>query len=77
MFKFVSILNDIKMGKYVTDLRVTANEKPAPGYSLLKLTDEARQLMKLCEPEVRLPLVPPSEASLRLIEDTLRAYELI
>lgn len=44
MFKFVSILNDIKMGKYVTDLRVTANEKPAPGYSLLKLTDEARQL---------------------------------
>lgn len=44
MFKFVSILNAIKMGKYVTDLRVTANEKPAPGYSLLKLTDEARQL---------------------------------
>lgn len=34
-------------------------------------------MMKLCEPEVRLPLVPPSEASLRLIEDTLRAYELI
>ena len=44
MFKFVSILNDIKMGKYVTDLRVTANEKPAPGYSLLKLTDDTRQL---------------------------------
>ena len=34
-------------------------------------------MMKLCEPEVRLPLVPPSEASLHLIEDTLRAYELI
>ena len=34
-------------------------------------------MMKLCEPDVRLPLVPPSEASLRLIEDTLRAYELI
>ena len=34
-------------------------------------------MMKLCEPEVRLPLVPPAEASLRLIEDTLRAYELI
>lgn len=34
-------------------------------------------MMKLCEPEVRLPLVPPSEASQRLIEDTLRAYELI
>lgn len=34
-------------------------------------------MMKLCEPEVRLPLVPPAETSLRLIEDTLRAYELI
>ena len=34
-------------------------------------------MMKLCEPDVRLPLVPPSDASLRLIEDTLRAYELI
>lgn len=34
-------------------------------------------MMKLCEPDVRLPLVPPSEASLRLIEETLRAYELI
>ena len=34
-------------------------------------------LMQLCEPDVRLPLVPPSPASLRLIEDTLKAYELI
>jgi len=34
-------------------------------------------MMKLCEPDVRLPLVPPSESNLRLIEETLRAYELI
>ncbi len=34
-------------------------------------------LMQLCEPDLRLPLVPPSPASLRLIEETLKAYELI
>ena len=34
-------------------------------------------LMQLCEPDVRLPLVPPSAASMRLIEETLKAYELI
>ncbi|HML68203.1 MAG TPA: 4-hydroxy-tetrahydrodipicolinate synthase [Clostridia bacterium] len=34
-------------------------------------------LMQLCEPDVRLPLVPPSSASMRLIEDTLKGYELI
>ena len=34
-------------------------------------------LMQLCEPDVRLPLVPPSPASMRLIEDTLRGYRLI
>lgn len=34
-------------------------------------------LMQLCEPDLRLPLVPPSAASLRTIEETLRAYELI
>lgn len=34
-------------------------------------------LMKLCDPELRLPLVPASAASLRLIEDTLHAYGLI
>ncbi len=34
-------------------------------------------LMQLCEPDVRLPLVPPSPASMRLIEDTLKGYELI
>lgn len=34
-------------------------------------------LMQLCEPDVRLPLVPPSPASMRLIEDTLKRYELI
>ena len=34
-------------------------------------------LMHICEPDVRLPLVPPSAASQRLIEDTLRSYELI
>jgi 4-hydroxy-tetrahydrodipicolinate synthase len=34
-------------------------------------------LMQLCEPDVRLPLVPPSAASMRLIEDTLKGYELI
>jgi len=33
--------------------------------------------MQLCEPDVRLPLVPPSPASMRLIEDTLKGYELI
>jgi 4-hydroxy-tetrahydrodipicolinate synthase len=34
-------------------------------------------LMQLCEPDVRLPLVPPSAASMRLIEETLKNYELI
>ena len=34
-------------------------------------------LMQLCEPDVRLPLVPPSAASMRLIEETLKSYELI
>ena len=34
-------------------------------------------LMQLCEPDVRLPLVPPSPASMRLIEETLKVYELI
>ena len=34
-------------------------------------------LMQLCEPDVRLPLVAPSAASMRLIEDTLKGYELI
>lgn len=35
-------------------------------------------LMQLCQtPDVRLPLVPPSAASMRLIEDTLKGYELI
>lgn len=34
-------------------------------------------LMQLCEPDVRLPLVPPAAASMRLIEETLKNYELI
>ncbi|MDO4571968.1 MAG: 4-hydroxy-tetrahydrodipicolinate synthase [Clostridia bacterium] len=34
-------------------------------------------LMQLCEPDLRLPLVPPGPASLRVIEETLKAYELI
>ena len=34
-------------------------------------------LMKLCNPDVRLPLVPLSESNLRLVTETLRAYELI
>ena len=34
-------------------------------------------LMQLCEPDVRLPLVEPSPASMRLIEETLKGYELI
>jgi 4-hydroxy-tetrahydrodipicolinate synthase len=34
-------------------------------------------LMQLCEPDVRLPLVPPTAASMRLIEETLKGYELI
>ena len=34
-------------------------------------------LMQLCEPDVRLPLVPPSAADMRLIEDTLKGYQLI
>ncbi|MEG1523512.1 MAG: 4-hydroxy-tetrahydrodipicolinate synthase [Clostridia bacterium] len=34
-------------------------------------------LMQLCEPDIRLPLVSPSPASMRLIEDTLKAYQLI
>ncbi|NLI53873.1 MAG: 4-hydroxy-tetrahydrodipicolinate synthase [Clostridiales bacterium] len=34
-------------------------------------------LMQLCEPDVRLPLVPPAAASMRLIEDTLKSFQLI
>ncbi len=34
-------------------------------------------LMRLCEPDVRLPLVAPSRESMYLIEETLRAYRLI
>ena len=34
-------------------------------------------LMQLCEPDVRLPLVAPSTASMRLITDTLKMYRLI
>ena len=34
-------------------------------------------MMKLCSPEVRLPLVPPTEDDYRLIRDTLEAYQLI
>lgn len=34
-------------------------------------------LLNLCDPEVRLPLVPPSAASMTLITDTLKAYGLI
>ena len=34
-------------------------------------------MMKLCEPDVRLPLVPLSDSDLRLVAETLRAYELI
>jgi 4-hydroxy-tetrahydrodipicolinate synthase len=34
-------------------------------------------LLQLCEPDVRLPLVKPSPASQRIIEDTLRSYQLI
>lgn len=34
-------------------------------------------LMQLCEPDVRLPLVAPSPASMRLITDTLKMYRLI
>ena len=34
-------------------------------------------LMQLCEPDVRLPLVPPTPADMRLIEETLKGYELI
>ncbi|MBQ3098548.1 MAG: 4-hydroxy-tetrahydrodipicolinate synthase [Kiritimatiellae bacterium] len=34
-------------------------------------------MMKLCEPDVRLPLVPLSDGDLRLVAETLRAYELI
>ncbi len=34
-------------------------------------------LMQLCEPDVRLPLVSPTPASMRLIEETLKGYELI
>lgn len=34
-------------------------------------------MMHLCSPEMRLPLVPPSDAHYRLIEDTLLAYQLI
>ncbi len=34
-------------------------------------------MMQLCEPDVRLPLVQPAPANMRLIEDTLKGYELI
>ena len=34
-------------------------------------------LMRLCEPDVRLPLVAPSRESMHLIEETLKAYRLI
>lgn len=34
-------------------------------------------MMQLCEPDVRLPLVPPSQASLHLIRETLKGYGLI
>ena len=34
-------------------------------------------LMKLCEPDVRLPLVPLSQENYRLVKETLEAYELI
>lgn len=34
-------------------------------------------MMRLCEPDVRLPLVAPSPASMHLIEETLRNYRLI
>jgi 4-hydroxy-tetrahydrodipicolinate synthase len=34
-------------------------------------------LMQLCEPDVRLPLVQPTPADMRLIEETLKGYELI
>lgn len=34
-------------------------------------------LMKLCDPYVRLPLVPLSDAKLKLVKETLQAYQLI
>ena len=34
-------------------------------------------MMRLCEPDVRLPLVAPSRENKRIIEETLRAYRLI
>ena len=34
-------------------------------------------MMQLCEPDVRLPLVPPSQASLHMIRETLKGYGLI
>ncbi len=34
-------------------------------------------MMQLCEPDVRLPLVPPSQSSVHLIHDTLKGYGLI
>ena len=34
-------------------------------------------LMKLCEPDVRLPLVPLSPENFKLVRETLEAYELI
>ncbi|MBQ1771595.1 MAG: 4-hydroxy-tetrahydrodipicolinate synthase [Clostridia bacterium] len=34
-------------------------------------------LMKLCEPDVRLPLVPLSPEDFKLVRETLEAYELI
>ena len=34
-------------------------------------------MMGLCEPDVRLPLVPPSESSAALIRDTLAGYGLL
>ena len=34
-------------------------------------------LLGLCEPDIRLPLVQPSPSSMRLIEETLRSYDLL
>lgn len=34
-------------------------------------------LMKLCDPDVRLPLVPLAGSNMQLVRDTLKAYQLI
>lgn len=34
-------------------------------------------MLKLCDPDVRLPLVPLDAANTRLVEETLRAYQLL